>query len=66
MARAKGRPSEARITLYAQVGLRLPGDLALRLKQYCAATSRPLNDVAKEALVRFLDQERGRKGGKSR
>ncbi len=67
MAKRKPQPgAEPEITLYAQVGLRLPGELALRLKKYCAHTGRSLNQVAKEAIVRFLDQERGPKGGTSR
>jgi hypothetical protein len=65
---AKRKPqagAEPTITLYAQVGLRLPGDLAVRLKRYCAATGRALNDVAKEALIRFLDEARRSKRGPS-
>ena len=47
-------------TSYAQLGLRLPADLAMRLRQYCASTGRSVNATVQEALVRDLDAEERR------
>jgi len=45
------------IRLYAQLGLRLPAPLAMRLKRFCAARGQSLNAVTQAALVRYMDQE---------
>lgn len=46
------------LRLYAQLGLRVPGELALRLKAFCQGSSKSLNAVASEALTEYLDRRR--------
>jgi predicted HicB family RNase H-like nuclease len=46
------------LKLYAQLGLRLPGELALRLKAFCVESGKSLNAVATEALGEYLDRRR--------
>ena len=50
----------ATLRLFAQLGLRIPADLALRLKGFCQTRGFCLNWVAAEALGRYLDQEERR------
>ncbi len=57
---AKRTPEEPEIRLYAQLGLRLPAELAMRLKKFCGASGKSLNAVTLEALTRYLDAEERR------
>jgi hypothetical protein len=49
-----GEP-ETRLRLYAQLGLRLPAELALRLKRYCQESGKSANKAVMEALAQYLD-----------
>ena len=57
---AKKHTAEPVIRLYAQLGLRLPAPLAMRLKRFCGASGQSLNAVTQAALVRYLDAEERR------
>lgn len=59
---AKRTPDEPEIKLYAQLGLRLPAELAMRLKRFCGSSGKSLNAVTQEALSRYLDAEEKRRG----
>jgi hypothetical protein len=61
---AKKPTGEPVIRLYAQLGLRLPAPLAMRLKRFCATTGQSLNAVTQAALVRYLDAEERRSAKK--
>ena len=57
---ARKASDEPVIRLYAQLGLRLPAPLAMRLKRFCATSGRSLNAVTQAALVRYLVTEQRR------
>ncbi len=46
----------AGLRLYAQLGLRVPAELALRLKRYCHESGKSANRAVMEALAQYLDQ----------
>lgn len=45
------------LRLYAQLGLRIPGDIALRLKRYCQESGKSVNKTVMEALTQYLNQK---------
>jgi len=45
-----------KLRLYAQLGLRLPAELALRLRQYCQESGKSANKAVMEALGQYLDE----------
>ena len=42
------------LRLYAQLGLRVPAELALRLKRYCQQSGKSVNKAVMEALAQYL------------
>jgi hypothetical protein len=60
MANGKRRPKDVvepettKLRLYAQLGLRLPAELALRLRRYCQESGKSANKAVMEALVQYL------------
>jgi predicted DNA-binding protein len=56
----KGRPEDVaesettKLRLYAQLGLRLPAELALRLRRYCQESGKSANKAVMEALAQYL------------
>ncbi len=50
-----GKPrSSAGLRLFAQLSLRLPGELATRLKAHCQESGQSLNKTVAEALELYL------------
>lgn len=49
-------PAPAGLRLYAQLGLRVPEELALRLKRHCQASGKSVNRTVMEALARYLGE----------
>ena len=47
-------PETTKLRLYAQLGLRLPAELALRLRRYCQESGKSANKAVMEALVQYL------------
>jgi hypothetical protein len=45
--------------LYAQLGLRIPGDLAVRLKRHCQESRQGLNATVAQALDEYLSRRKG-------
>jgi hypothetical protein len=45
------------LRVFSQLGVRLPADLAARLKAFSLSSGLSLNAIAATALTRFLDQE---------
>ena len=45
-----------RLRLYAQLGLRLPAELALRLRRYCQGSGKSANKAVMEALAQYLNE----------
>ncbi len=45
------------LRLYAQFGMRLPGELAFKLKSYCRSSGRSLNETVTTALEQYLARE---------
>ena len=64
MARNNGRlriddaiePETNGLRLYAQLGLRLPAELAMRLKRYCQESGKSANKAVMEALTQYLGE----------
>ena len=62
MAQRAKRPSKdiadpnitGEVRLYAQLGLRVPAELALRLKRYCQQSGKSVNKAVMEALAQYL------------
>jgi hypothetical protein len=54
VARAVAAPP---VRVFSQLGIRLPADLAVRLKAFSLSSGLSLNSIAATALARFLDQE---------
>ena len=51
-----GKPqSSGGLRLFAQLSLRLPGELARRLKAHCQESGQSLNRTVTEALEQYLD-----------
>jgi predicted transcriptional regulator len=44
--------------VFSQLGIRLPADLAARLKAFSLSSGLSQNAIAATALTRFLDQEK--------
>ena len=51
---ADGRQGRTDVRLYAQLGLRLPAELAVRLKRFCSKSRRSLNQTVIQALEQYL------------
>jgi hypothetical protein len=51
-------PETTTLRLYAQLGLRLPAELALRLKRYCQESGKSANKAVMEALAQYLDENK--------
>ena len=49
-------PETTTLRLYAQLGLRLPAELALRLRRYCQESGKSANKAVMEALTQYLDE----------
>jgi hypothetical protein len=49
------RASELR--LYAQLGLRVPAEIAVRLKRYCQESGKSVNKAVMEALAQYLTEK---------
>lgn len=47
-------PETTKLRLYAQLGLRLPAELALRLRRYCQESGKSANKAVMEALAQYL------------
>jgi predicted DNA-binding protein len=47
-------PETTKLRLYAQLGLRLPAELALRLRRYCQESGKSANRAVMEALTHYL------------
>jgi hypothetical protein len=45
-----------KLRLYAQLGLRIPAEIAVRLKRYCQETGKSVNQAVMEALTQFLTE----------
>jgi hypothetical protein len=47
---------EADLRLYAQLNVRIPGKVALRLRRHCRESNRTVTKAVVEALESYLDQ----------
>lgn len=47
-------PEAVGLRLYAQLGLRVPAELALQLRRYCQGSGKSANMAVMEALVQYL------------
>jgi predicted HicB family RNase H-like nuclease len=59
--RQGGVPGEALVPdlkLVAQLAVRVPGDLALRLRKFCQESGRSFNQTVAEALEQYLAQKK--------
>lgn len=45
------------LRLYAQLGLRVPAEIALRLKRYCQESGKSVNKAVMEALAQYLSEK---------
>jgi hypothetical protein len=45
------------VRVFSQLGIRLPADLAARLRAFSLSSGLSLNAIAATALTRYLDQE---------
>jgi hypothetical protein len=45
------------LRLYAQLGLRVPAEIAIRLKRYCQESGKSVNKVVMEAVARYLSEK---------
>jgi hypothetical protein len=45
------------VRLYAQLGLRVPADVAIRLKRYCQESGKSVNKAVMEALAQYLREK---------
>lgn len=65
MAQRAKRPSKdiadadisGEVRLYAQLGLRVPADVAVRLKRYCQESGKSVNRAVMEALAHSLREK---------
>ena len=48
--------SSGELRLYAQLGLRVPAEIAVRLKRYCQESGKSANKAVMEALAQYLSQ----------
>ena len=46
------------LKLVAQLAVRVPGQLALRLKRFCRESGQSFNESVAEALEQYLDQKK--------
>ncbi len=65
MKRRRKRPGEVQtelagsdLKLFAQLAVRVPGELALRLRRFCQESGQSFNQIVAEALERYLDQKK--------
>jgi len=45
------------VRLYAQLGLRVPAEVAVRLKRYCQESGKSVNKAVMEALAQYLREK---------
>ena len=45
------------LRLYAQLGLRVPAEIAVRLKRYCEEAGKSVNKAVMEALAQYLSDK---------
>jgi predicted HicB family RNase H-like nuclease len=45
------------LRLYAQLGLRVPAEIAIRLKRYCQESGKSVNKAVMEALAQYLSEK---------
>ena len=65
MARRTKRPTKesveqdlaGELRLYAQLGLRVPAEIAIRLKRYCQESGKSVNKAVMEALAQYLSEK---------
>ena len=51
-------PETPDLKLVAQLAVRVPGELALRLRRFCQESGQSFNQAVAEALERYLDQKK--------
>ena len=51
------KPEAPDLKLVAQLAVRVPGELALRLRRFCQETSQNFNQTVAEALEKYLAQQ---------
>jgi hypothetical protein len=47
---------DGKLRLFAQLGVRLSADVALRLRDYCRANEQSINATVEAALTEYLDR----------
>ena len=52
-------PEAPDLKLIAQLAVRVPGELALRLRKFCGGTGQSFNQTVAEALEQYLAQKKG-------
>jgi len=55
---AEGEPRAPDLKLVAQLAVRVPGELALRLRKFCQESGQSFNQTVAEALERYLAQKK--------
>ena len=55
-AKERAGAESGELRLYAQLGLRVPAELALRLRRYCQESGKSVNKAVMEALAQYLRQ----------
>lgn len=53
---ADAEPSD--VKLVAQLAVRVPGELALRLRKFCQESGQSFNQIVAEALQQYLNQKK--------
>lgn len=51
-------PEAPDLKLVAQLAVRVPGELALRLRRFCQDTGQSFNQIVAEALEQYLAQKK--------
>jgi len=51
-------PQAPDLKLVAQLAVRVPGELALRLKRFCRESGQSFNETVAEALEQYLNQKK--------
>jgi len=57
--RAPNGKQDGNLRLFAQLGVRLSADVALRLREYCRASEQSINATVEAALTEYLDRKKG-------
>ena len=58
-ARGGAAPPVPPVRVFSQLGVRLPADLARRLRSFSSRSGRSLNAIVASALERYLQEEDG-------